>query len=100
MSEMPQMPAGAVVITPKQMYDAMLETRDEVKRIALLMDPALNALREDVKDVRDDAEVARSSVEKLAERVAVLERWRWLLIGVAAGAGAGAQQLASAVTGG
>lgn len=83
MSESVDVPAGAVVITPSEMYRTMIETRDAVLRLEVAVNPALTSLQ--------------AKQETLSERVSALERFRWLLAGVAVGAGAGAGGIISAV---
>lgn len=78
---------GSVLITPTQMYDEMRATREQVQRLANLVDPALGDIRADVTDHET--------------RIRHLERKVWVAAGVAAGAGAGIAQLAAALqTGG
>lgn len=76
---MPTPPTGSVVITPREMYDAMLETRDEVRRLAVLVDPAFR-----------DHET----------RLRLLEKRVWIVGATAVGGGAGLAHVVNAWLGG
>lgn len=77
---------GAVIITPTEMYQEMRATREQVQRLANLVDPALGDIRADVSDHET--------------RIRHLERRVWVAAGIAAGAGAGLAQLATALQAG
>lgn len=90
-------PAGSVIITPAQMYDTVIETRDLVKRLESSLTPELRSLREDT-----DQNAER--IEILASRVSALERWRWGLVAAGAtgllGGGTALSQIINAANGG
>lgn len=83
-------PPGAVVITAKEMYELVVETRDEVRSLKDIFSPAINEVRTDVSDLRTENRV-------LAARVTALERFKWVLVGVGAAFGGGLGGIVSAV---
>lgn len=76
-------PPGSVVITPSDMYAKIVETHEAVQELKLVFSPALSQVQD--------------SVTKLSNRVSLLERFKWVLIGVAVGSGAAAGGAISAV---
>lgn len=94
-----EIPHGSVVITPSQMYDLMQSTRDEVKHLTAIVDPALAEIRADVArnaerietvtaERKTAVEKLHAADEKLDGRVRALENWRWLVMGAATALGA------------
>lgn len=85
-------PVGAVIITPAQMYDEIRQVREEVSHLSALLDPAINSIRDDLKDVR---EVAKDHETRLRG----VERRVWVAAGVAAVIALGGSQAVNAALG-
>jgi isochorismate hydrolase len=74
-----EIPAGSVVITPQDMWDAIARIETKVTDVQTTLAPA-------VKDIRDDHDDLRAVVEDLKkdheDRIRALERANWKLVGV------------------
>lgn len=69
-----RIPDGSVVITPVQMYERITSTEAKVDHLTAIIDPALQNIRDDVAELKTDAEKVHSDFET---RLRALERWRW-----------------------
>ena len=78
---MTDIPSGSVIITPDDMWKAIQETRDiargtqvAVAEIKLIVDPALNNIRDDVRTL-DDREAAHH--EHHGKQIQELQQASW-----------------------
>lgn len=66
-------PDGAVIITPRQMYDELQATRQAVERLTNTVDPAITDLRGEVVQARADVATLFSSRNSTDTRVTIVE---------------------------
>lgn len=85
---MDQIPDGSVIITPNEIFRELRDTHDEVKSLS----SSMAALTQNVGARVDRLE---DGVAKNDARLAVLEQFRWKLLGAAVIVSAGASYGAS-----
>lgn len=82
---MPYPPDGSVIITPRQMYDELLATRQAVERLTNTVDPAIADIRADQAQTRTDVDTLYTSRNTLDRRVTIIEtklNAAWAAIGL------------------
>jgi hypothetical protein len=86
---MAEIPHGAVVITPTEVYTEVRATRS-----------AVDDMRAELRGVSAELRGVLSAHADHETRIRALERGRWALAGVGAGGGAGLAELIRLLTGG